>query len=109
MPLGSPGYAYVFSNIKITLYKDNFILQCLHVHMFTCEKVRISDEAERVQSVSYPHIRSLSGLYTVVCSREDKRGTYLGRTKEVYSSLIVLRVTNSDVCLFLHVFGYVVN
>jgi len=27
------------------------------------EKVRISDEAERVQSVSYPHIRSLSGLY----------------------------------------------
>ena len=73
------------------------------------ENIRISDEAERVQSVSYPHIRSLSGLYTVVCSREDKRGTYLGRTKEVYSSLIVLRVTNSDVCLFLHVFGYVVN
>jgi len=29
------------------------------------EKVRISDEAERVQSVSYSHIRSLSGLYTV--------------------------------------------
>ena len=31
------------------------------------EKVRISDEAERVQSVSYSHIRSLPGLYTVVC------------------------------------------
>ena len=28
------------------------------------EEVRISDEAERVQSVSYLHIRSLSGLYT---------------------------------------------
>ena len=27
------------------------------------EKVRISDEAERVQSVSYPQYRSLSGLY----------------------------------------------
>ena len=25
------------------------------------EKVRISDEVERVQSISYPHIRSLSG------------------------------------------------
>ena len=42
-------------------------------------KVRISDEAERVQSVSYSHIRSLSGLYTVVCLREGKRGTFLGR------------------------------
>jgi len=29
------------------------------------ESVRISDEAERVQSVSYPHIRSLSGLYCI--------------------------------------------
>jgi len=27
------------------------------------EKVSISDETERVQSVSYPHIRSFSGLY----------------------------------------------
>jgi len=26
------------------------------------EKVRKSDEAERIQSVSYPHIRSWSGL-----------------------------------------------
>jgi len=26
------------------------------------EKVRISDETERVQSVLYPHIRLLSGL-----------------------------------------------
>jgi len=26
------------------------------------EKERISDEAERVQSVSYPHLRSLSEL-----------------------------------------------
>ena len=45
-----------FNNIKITLYYS--------VCMGTLgEKVRISDEAERVQSVSYPHIRSLSGLY----------------------------------------------
>jgi len=42
------------------------------------EKVRISDEAERVQSVSYSHIRSLSGLYRVVCLREGKRDTCLG-------------------------------
>jgi len=27
------------------------------------EKLRISDEAERVQSVSHPHIRSLAGIY----------------------------------------------
>jgi len=32
------------------------------------EKVRISDEAERVQSDSYPHIRSLSGLYNIIVS-----------------------------------------
>jgi len=31
------------------------------------EKACISDEAERFQSVSYPHIRSLSELYTVYC------------------------------------------
>ena len=42
------------------------------------EKVRISDEAERVQSVSYSYLRSLSGLYTVVCLREGNRGTCLG-------------------------------
>jgi len=38
------------------------------------EKVRISDEAERVQSVSYSHIRSLSELSTVVRLREGKGG-----------------------------------
>jgi len=42
------------------------------------EKARMSDEAEHVQSVSYSHIRSLSGLYTVVCLRKGKRGTSLG-------------------------------
>jgi len=42
------------------------------------ETVRISDEAERVQSVSYSHIRSLSGLYIVVCLSEGKRDTCLG-------------------------------
>ena len=41
------------------------------------EKVRISDEAQRVQSVSYSHIRSLSGLYAVVRLRKGKRGTSL--------------------------------
>jgi len=42
------------------------------------KNVRISDEAERVQSVSYSHIRSLSGLYTVVCLKEGKRDACLG-------------------------------
>jgi len=32
------------------------------------EKVSISDEAERVQTVSYPHIRSLLGIYTILLS-----------------------------------------
>ena len=41
------------------------------------EKLRISDEAEHVQSVSYSHIRSFSGLYTGVCLREGKQGTCL--------------------------------
>ena len=61
----------MFNNIKITLYYS--------VYMCTSgEKVRISDEAERVQSVSYSHIRSLSGLCTGVCLKEGKRGTCLG-------------------------------
>ena len=42
------------------------------------EKVRMLDEAERVQAVSYSHIRSLSGLYAAVCLRESKRGTCVG-------------------------------
>jgi len=42
------------------------------------EKVRKWDEAERVQSVSYSRIRSLPGLYTVVCLSGGKRGTCLG-------------------------------
>jgi len=37
----------------------------------TFEKVRISDEAERVQSVSYSHIRSLSGLYTTASKHKN--------------------------------------
>jgi len=41
------------------------------------EKTRISDDAERVQSISHSHFRSLSGLYTVVYLREGKRGTCL--------------------------------
>jgi len=41
-------------NIKVTLYYS--------VYMRTSgEKVGISDEAERVQLVSHPHIRTLSG------------------------------------------------
>jgi len=60
----------VFNNIKITVHHS--------VYMPTPgEKARISDEAERVQSVSCSHIRPLSGLYTVVCLREGKRGTCL--------------------------------
>ena len=53
------------SNIKITLHYS--VYMCTSV-----EKVRISDEAEGVQSVSYSHIRSLSGLNTVVYLREGK-------------------------------------
>jgi len=60
----------VFNNIKITLHYS----VCMRT---SGEKVRISVVAERVQSVSYSHIRSLSGLYTVVCLREGKRGTCL--------------------------------
>ena len=61
----------VFNNIKITWHYS--------VYMRTSgEKVHIPDEAERVQSVSYPHIRPLSGLYTVVGWREIKGCTCLG-------------------------------
>jgi len=53
----------VFNNMQITLHHS--------VYMRTPgEKARISDEAERVQSVSYSYIRPLSGLYTVVCLKE---------------------------------------
>jgi len=37
------------------------------------EKVRISDEAERVQLASYPHIRLLSG-FNVFFSNANWRG-----------------------------------
>jgi len=58
-----------FNDMKITL----------RVYTRTSgETVRISDEAERVQPVSYSHIRPLSGLYTVVCLREDKQDTCWG-------------------------------
>jgi len=47
----------VFSTTKITFYNYS-------VYMRTSgEKIRISDGAECVQSISYSHIRSLSGLY----------------------------------------------
>ena len=63
----------MFNNIKITLHCS--------VYMRTSgEKVRISDEAERVQSVSYSHIRSLSGLYILVCLREGKQALASGPT-----------------------------
>jgi len=42
------------------------------------EKARVSDEAERVQSISSSDIRSLSGLYTMVCLSKGKRGTCFG-------------------------------
>jgi len=61
----------VFNNIKITFHYN--------VYMRTSgEKVRVSNEAECAQPVSNSHVRSLSGLYTVVCLREGKRGTCLG-------------------------------
>ena len=58
----------VFNNVKISLHYS------VYMHA-SGEKVRVSDEAERVQSVSYSHIRSLSGPYAVVCLKEGKRGT----------------------------------
>ena len=61
----------MFNNIKITLYYSVYMRT-------TGEKVRILDEAERVQSVSYSHIRSLSGLHTGMYLREGKLGTCLG-------------------------------
>jgi len=49
----------MFNNKKITL--------CLSVSMRTSrEKVRLLNEAG-VQSVSYSHVRSLTGLHTVGC------------------------------------------
>ena len=56
----------MFNNIKITVYYSVYM-------RISGEIVRISDEAERVQSVSYSHIRSLSGSYTVVCKRRQAR------------------------------------
>ena len=56
----------MFNNIKMTL----------HYSVYVCtsgEEVRTSDESERVQSVSYFNIRSLSWLYAVVCLRKGKR------------------------------------
>jgi len=62
------------------------------------ERSRISNEAESAQSVSYTHIRSLSGLHTLVCLREGNRGTCLAATfsgppsryfARKYSSLLV--------------------
>ena len=62
----------MFNNIKITLHYS--------VYMRTSgEKVRISAEAERVQSVSYSHIRSLSGLYTAHGMFKGKQARYLPR------------------------------
>jgi len=52
-----------FSNIKITFYYS----VCMRT-----KKVRIFDEAERVQSVSYLHIRSLSGyIYLMLLSQTN--------------------------------------
>jgi len=67
----------VFNNIKVTLYNSDYMRT-------SGEKVRISDEAERVQSVSYSHIRSLSGLYTVMCLRESKQSICLGTPLKVF-------------------------
>jgi len=41
------------------------------------EKVLISVEAKSVKSVSYSHIRSLSGLYTVACLSKGRQAEHL--------------------------------
>jgi len=56
----------VFNNIKITLHYSVYMRP-------SGEKVRIYDEAERVHLVSYSHIRSLSGFYTVVFNGRQAR------------------------------------
>ena len=53
-------------------YKDT-LHYSVYIMRTSGEKVRISDKAERIQSVSYSHIRSLSGSYTVVCLRKQVR------------------------------------
>jgi len=42
------------------------------------EKVRISDEAERVQSVSYSHTRSLSAVAKLTGGRSARRPPLAG-------------------------------
>ena len=65
----------VFNNLKITLHYS--------VYMRTSgEKVRISGETERVQSVSYSHIRSLSG-YIQWCVKRVRPGCV--RTPSVWA------------------------
>jgi len=58
-------------SVKITLHYSVYMRA-------SDEKERISDKVECVQSVSYSHIRSLSGLCAVVDLREGKRDTCLG-------------------------------
>ena len=75
----------MFSNIKITL----------HYSVYTCtsgEKVRISDEAERGQTVSYPHTRTLLGIYTILLSLMP-----IEETGETCDCL------NFDVCLCIQI------
>ena len=60
----------MFHNIRITLHQKVYIRKL-------GEKVLISDEAESVQSVSYSHIRSLSGLYTEVCLSKGRQARHL--------------------------------
>ena len=75
----------MFNDIKITLYYS--------VYMRTSgEKVRISDETERVQSISYSHIRSLSGLYTVVSKQLPRAPLIMAPSRYFackYSSFLV--------------------
>ena len=48
----------MFNNIKITLHYSVYI-------RISGEKVRIPNEAERFQSVSHSHVRSLSGTRAI--------------------------------------------
>jgi len=60
----------VFNNIRISSHYTVF-LRTLG------EKVNISEEAKSVQSVSDSHIRSLSGLYTVMCLSKGRQAKHL--------------------------------
>jgi len=92
----------VFNNVKITSYNSAYMRT-------PGEKVCISDEAERVQSVSYSHIRSFSGLYTVAQGKASEalasgpsfQGPHSWHFARKYSSFLVKKIIIRSYNIFL--------